>query len=144
MNTIREYQNRFNQLMESTMGNVKPLLMEKPKPTGTTQTTSVNGKTIAKEMVDFATKQYNNIFKTGNANVDYSGILPIVQKINDQYTYNIFNGEVVNLANMDICRYINSIMADGDKNYKEICDHLSKFQGGKTCFQKSLIPQKRF
>jgi hypothetical protein len=28
MGTINEYKNRFNQLMESTMGNVKPLLNE--------------------------------------------------------------------------------------------------------------------
>jgi hypothetical protein len=28
MNTIREYKNRFNQLMESTIGNVKPLVSE--------------------------------------------------------------------------------------------------------------------
>jgi hypothetical protein len=28
MKTINEYKNRFNQLMESTMGDVKPLIME--------------------------------------------------------------------------------------------------------------------
>ena len=31
MNTIRDYKSRFNQLMESTMGNVKPLIMEQEK-----------------------------------------------------------------------------------------------------------------
>ena len=31
MRTIREYKNRFNQLMESTMGNVKPLIVEQEK-----------------------------------------------------------------------------------------------------------------
>jgi hypothetical protein len=31
MNTIREYKNRFNQLMESTIGNVKPLIVEQEK-----------------------------------------------------------------------------------------------------------------
>lgn len=33
MNTIKEYQKRFNQLLESTMGNVKPLIMEQPSGT---------------------------------------------------------------------------------------------------------------
>ena len=36
MNTIRDYKNRFYKLMESTMGDVRPLIMEQ---SGTTQTT---------------------------------------------------------------------------------------------------------
>jgi hypothetical protein len=36
MKTINEYKNRFNQLLESTMGNVKPLISE--QLTGTTGT----------------------------------------------------------------------------------------------------------
>jgi hypothetical protein len=40
MNTIRDYKSRFNQLMESTMGNVRPLIMEQSGSTGNTQTTT--------------------------------------------------------------------------------------------------------
>jgi len=36
MNRIKNYKSRFNQLMESTMGDVRPLIMEQ---SGTTQTT---------------------------------------------------------------------------------------------------------
>ena len=31
MKNLNQYKNRFNQLMESTLGNVKPLIMEQPK-----------------------------------------------------------------------------------------------------------------
>ena len=39
MKTINEYKNRFNQLMESIMGDVKPLIME--QPTGDTPTLKI-------------------------------------------------------------------------------------------------------
>lgn len=38
MENIEQYRKRFNSLLESTMGNVKPLIME--QPTGTTQTSN--------------------------------------------------------------------------------------------------------
>ncbi len=40
MTTINEYKNRFNQLMESTLGNVKPLIMEQTPPSGYQDITS--------------------------------------------------------------------------------------------------------
>jgi|688.fasta_scaffold860071_1 hypothetical protein len=58
MRTINEYKNRFNQLLESQLGNVKPLIMEQEtkvfdenyfinNPKGTLTTTDVYG-TISK------------------------------------------------------------------------------------------------
>ena len=45
MNTIRDYKSRFNQLMESTMGNVRPLIMEQSGTTKTTGGTVTTGST---------------------------------------------------------------------------------------------------
>jgi len=40
MKRINEYKNRFNQLLESTIGNVKPLIMEQTPPSGYQDITS--------------------------------------------------------------------------------------------------------
>lgn len=52
MKTINEYKKRFNQLMESTIGDIKPLIMEEPtNPTfvsGELSTMSWNDATIKK------------------------------------------------------------------------------------------------
>jgi len=79
MNTIRDYKNRFNQLMESTMGNVKPLIMEQSGTTQTTGGTVTTGSTqttgtttggtatVSKPKTDFGAK----INKTHDKNYIY-------------------------------------------------------------------------
>ena len=63
--------NRFNQLLESTMGNVKPLIME--QPTGTTQTSTGGTQTSGYSMPikDVRDQQaFDKIGYNGNFNID--------------------------------------------------------------------------
>lgn len=56
MKTINEYKKRFNQLMESTIGDVKPLIMEQ---TTTTATTSGSPLTLISDLGTFYGNQFN-------------------------------------------------------------------------------------
>ena len=82
--------NRFKQLLESTMGNVKPLVMEQvPSPEAVTALKS------GVESVFQFNKQYFEGAKTGVMILEPNKVVPSIQSINDidttsNYTFNDF------------------------------------------------------
>ena len=83
MKNINDYKNRFYNLMESTMGDVKPLIMEQSGTTVNTGSTQTTGSTVTTGATSGGTQTQKSmrpiINKTHDKNYIY-GYMPLTGK----------------------------------------------------------------
>jgi hypothetical protein len=129
MKSINEYKNRFNQLLESTMGNVKPLISEKVESTPNVNLNDLEYEVISEGKVEDhhdATNILKSVVKGGENNQITLDIIPNRFDFNEKITIKIIGDLKVESSIINNSEYSKIIVRGSKPNIQYFMIELYK------------------